>query len=45
MRQFAALHDVIGDTTISDAICDRIIRNSHRMELNGPSAREIYRNI
>lgn len=38
-------HDVIGDPTISDAICDRIIPNSHRIELNGPSAREIYRNI
>ena len=38
-------HDVIGDPTISDAICDRIIHNSHRIELIGPSAREIYGNI
>jgi hypothetical protein len=38
-------HDVIGDPTISDAICDRIIHNSHRIELKSPSAREIYRNI
>ena len=38
-------HDVTVDPTISDAICHRIIHNSHRIELNGPSAREIYRNI
>ena len=37
-------HDVIGDPTISDAICDRIIHNCLRIELNGPTAREIYKN-
>ena len=37
-------HDVIGDPTISDAICDRIIHNCLRIELNGPTARAIYKN-
>ena len=40
----SAWHDVIGDPTISDAICDRIIHNCLRIELNGPTAREIYKN-
>ena len=40
----AAWHDVIGDPTISDAICDRIIHNCLRIELDGPSARKIYNN-
>ena len=40
----AAWHDVIGDPTISDAICDRMIHNCLRIELDGPSARKIYRN-
>jgi len=33
-----------GDPTISGAICDRIIHNCLRIELDGPSARKIYRN-
>ena len=40
----ASWHDVIGDPTISDAICDRIVHNCLRIELDGPSAREIYKN-
>jgi len=40
----SARHDVIGDPTISDAICDRIIHNCLRIELDGPSARKIYKN-
>lgn len=40
----SAWHDVIGDPTISDAICDRIIHNCIRIELDGPSARKIYKN-
>jgi len=28
-------HQVIGGPTIANAICDRIIRNSHRIELKG----------
>lgn len=40
----ASWHDVIGDPTISDAICDRIVHNCLRIELDGPSVRKIYKN-
>jgi len=33
-------HEIIGDLTIADAICDRLIHNSHRIELEGPSMRK-----
>ena len=33
-------HQVIGDPTIADAICDRIIHSSHRIELKGDSLRK-----
>ena len=36
----AKWHDHIGDPTIADAICDRIVHNSHRIELKGPSRRK-----
>jgi len=35
-------HEVIGDPTIADAICDRIIHSAHRIELKGDSMRKIY---
>ena len=35
-------HTIIGDPTIADAICDRIIHNAHRIELKGESVRKIY---
>ena len=35
-------HQIIGDPTIADAICDRIIHSSHRMELKGDSVRKMY---
>jgi DNA replication protein DnaC len=35
-------HEIIGDPTIADAICDRIIHNAHRIELKGDSVRKIY---
>jgi hypothetical protein len=37
-------HEVIGDPTIADAICDSIIHNAHRIELKGDSVRKIYAN-
>jgi DNA replication protein DnaC len=37
-------HEVIGDPTIADAICDRIIHNAHRIEMKGGSLRKIYAN-
>ena len=36
-------HEVIGDPTIADAICDRIVNNSYRIELKGDSLRKKYR--
>ena len=38
----AAWHEVIGEPTIADAICDRIIHHAHRIELNGESLRKQY---
>ncbi len=32
-------HEIIGDPTIADAIMDRIVYNSHRIELKGDSLR------
>ena len=36
-------HEVIGDPTIADAICDRIINSSYRIELKGESVRIKYK--
>jgi DNA replication protein DnaC len=33
-------HEVIGDPTIADAIMDRLISSSHRIEMNGKSMRK-----
>jgi DNA replication protein DnaC len=33
-------HDVVGDPTTADAICDRLLHNAHRIELKGPSRRK-----
>ena len=33
-------HEIIGEQTLADAILDRIVHSSHRMELLGPSLRE-----
>lgn len=35
-----AWHELIGDPTIADAICDRIIHSSHRIALQGESVRK-----
>lgn len=32
-------HDYIGEPTIADAICDRVVHNAHRIDLTGPSRR------
>lgn len=36
----ARWHDHIGDPTIADALCDRILHRAHRLELKGPSRRK-----
>ncbi len=33
-------HSFIGDDTIADAICDRVVHNAHRMDLDGESMRK-----
>lgn len=33
-------HDHIGDPTVADAICDRLLHTSHRLVLKGPSRRK-----
>jgi DNA replication protein DnaC len=37
----AQWHDHVGDPTIADAICDRLLHNAHRIELHGPSRRKV----
>ncbi len=37
-------YDVIGEPTIADAILDRLVHSSHRIELNGDSLRKKYKN-
>ena len=34
-------YGVIGDNTLADAILDRIVHNSHRLELGGESMRKV----
>jgi len=38
-------HEIIGDPTIADAICDRIIHSSFRIELKGESVRKKYEKL
>jgi DNA replication protein DnaC len=33
-------HEYIGEPTLADAICDRLLHNSHRLMLKGPSRRK-----
>jgi DNA replication protein DnaC len=33
-------HDHIGDPTLADAICDRLLHNAHRIVVKGPSRRK-----
>jgi DNA replication protein DnaC len=35
-----AWHNVIGEPTLADAILDRLVHNSYRFELDGPSLRK-----
>lgn len=34
-------HSALGDPTMADAICDRVIHNSHILDLGGPSVRAL----
>ena len=33
-------HEYLGDPTVADAVCDRLIHNAHRVVLSGPSLRK-----
>ena len=33
-------HDYLGDPTVADAVCDRLLHNAHRLVLQGPSRRK-----
>jgi len=33
-------HDYLGDPTVADAICDRVLHNAHRLVVKGPSRRK-----
>lgn len=37
----SAWYDIIGEGTITDAILDRLVNSSHRIDLNGESLRKI----
>lgn len=39
----AQWHDLIANSTIADAICDRLIHNSHKIEMDGDSMRKRLR--
>jgi DNA replication protein DnaC len=36
-------HDIIASPTIADAICDRLIHNSYKIDLNGDSMRKVLK--
>lgn len=36
----AQWHDYLGEATLADAICDRLLHNAHRIVLKGPSRRK-----
>jgi DNA replication protein DnaC len=40
----AKWHDHLGDPTIADALCDRLLHNAHRIVLQGPSRRKAEAN-
>jgi DNA replication protein DnaC len=38
-------HDLIGDPTLADAICDRIVHNAHKIMLKGESVRKMHASL
>jgi DNA replication protein DnaC len=33
-------HEYLGEPTVADAVCDRLLHNAHRLVLKGPSRRK-----
>ena len=40
-RPFASWHELLGEPTVADAICDRLFANSEKIELKGESLRQM----
>lgn len=40
----ARWHELIGDQTIADAICDRVVHSAFRIDMKGESVRKLYSN-
>ena len=40
----SAWYDIIGDNTMADAILDRLVHSSHRIDLKGESLRKLKSN-
>lgn len=40
----ARWHELIGDQTIADAICDRVVHSAYRIDMKGESVRKLYSN-
>ena len=40
-----AWHEIIGDPTIADAICDRMVNSSYRIDLEGESVRKKFKKL
>jgi len=36
-----AWHEAIGEPTLADALCDRLVHCAHKIELRGPSMRQV----
>lgn len=41
----SAWHEIIGDPTIADAICDRMVNSSYRIDLEGESVRKKFKKL
>ncbi|MFI5299618.1 MAG: ATP-binding protein [Polyangiales bacterium] len=39
-REPSLWHDYLGDPTVADAICDRVMHGAHKLALKGPSRRK-----
>ena len=44
-RPFDTWHEVIGEPTVADAICDRLFSYAEKIELKGESLRKTPKNI
>ena len=38
-------HPIVGDETIADSVCDRLVHNAHKVKLTGDSLRKVKANL